>query len=46
MFVIKAACATEVDEKGEISSWGYCGPDCPFEEEAWLTDDTLTVHSE
>ena len=23
--------------------WGYCGPDCPTEDDIWLTDDTLTV---
>ena len=23
--------------------YGYCGPDCPTEENAWLTDDTLKV---
>ena len=23
--------------------WGDCGPGCPSEDDAWLTDDTLEV---
>ena len=41
---IQAWCATAVDEDREVwSEWGYCGPDCPIEANAWITDDTLKV---
>ena len=23
--------------------WGYCGPGCPSEDDAWLTNNTLKV---
>ena len=26
-----------------MASWGFCGPDCPIETNAWKTDDTLKV---
>ena len=26
-----------------MEDWGYCGPGCPSEDDAWLTDDTLKV---
>ena len=41
---LQAWCATAVDEDREVwSKWGYCGPDCPIEANAWITDDTLKV---
>ena len=40
-------CATKLEddftEKGNVASWGFCGPDCPIETNAWKTDDTLKV---
>ena len=38
-------CATELDPDGKNirGKWGYCGPDCPTEDDVWLTDDTLTM---
>ena len=38
-------CATQVDSDGKHikGKWGYCGPDCPAEDDIWPTDDTLTV---
>ena len=42
---IQPWCSTEVDDNGKEvdDKWGYCGPDCPTEDDVWLTDDTLTV---
>ena len=36
-------CATKLKDDGEVTSWGFCGPDCPIETNAWKTDDTLKV---
>ena len=32
-----------MDPDGKVISWGYCGPDCPTEDDVWVTNDTLTV---
>ena len=40
---IQPWCATTLTEDGSYDKWGYCGPDCPTEENAWKTDDTLRV---
>ena len=24
-------------------NWGYCGPDCPFKDDAWSNDATLKI---
>ena len=40
-------CATKLEDdvttQGNVASWGFCGPDCPIETNAWKTDDTLKV---
>ena len=36
-------CATKLKDDGSVASWGFCGPDCPIETNAWTTDDTLKV---
>ena len=38
-------CATKVDEEGNYvrGTWGNCGPECPFKNDAWSTDDALKV---
>ena len=33
----------DVTKSGNVASWGFCGPDCPIETNAWKTDDTLKV---
>ena len=32
-----------VDGGGNVASWGFCGPDCPIEANAWKAEDTLKV---
>ena len=38
-------CATEVNEFGvlEYDNWAVCGPDCPMDPDALITDETLKV---
>ena len=42
---IQPWCSTKVDDNGQhiTGNWGDCGPDCPGEDDGWVTDDTLTV---
>ena len=42
---IQPWCSTQVDSDAKVikGKWGYCGPDCPTEDDIWPTDDTLTV---
>ena len=45
--LVQPWCATKLYDDvtffGNVASWGYCGPDCPIETNAWKTDDTLRV---
>ena len=47
MFTVQPWCATKLEDdvtnKGNVATWGFCGPDCPIEANAWKTDDTLKV---
>ena len=45
--LVQPWCATKLEDdvtrSDNVVSWGFCGPDCPIETNAWKTDDTLKV---